>query len=255
MILKFLKYHRWTIVVFFTILFRPQIMSAIRHELVLPFTAKSKYCQRQQPPVRLAAMTTDSDDDDGCGDDGSCEEEDNEYYDTSGSDDSGCNDDGSCESESYETDEDYDDDSGCNDDGSCESDSYDATYDDETYSDDGCDCSGGGTVGSDVPSSGYYNGSLRLSFTLNFDARVSLYITDNSGSVLKYIVSSYSKMDAGLYYYSWNGEYGNSQFIIPGNYQVVLETDLPRQIVKKSFSYSASHGFSVNGSSQNTIDF
>lgn len=231
-------------------------MSAIRHEWVLPLTATPKRCQNQHPPVRLAVMTTDSDDDDGCGDDGSCEEEDNEYYDTSDSDDSGCNDDGSCESESYESDEDDDDDSGCNDDGSCESDSYDATYDDDDrYSDDGCDCSGGGTVSSDGPSSGYYNGSLRLSFTLNFDARVSLYITDNAGSVLKSIVPSYSKMDAGLYSYSWNGEYGNGQFMTPGNYQAVLETDLPRRVVKKSFSYSDAHGFSVNGSSQNTIDF
>ncbi|MBX7152569.1 hypothetical protein K1X84_13085 [bacterium] len=235
MILQFLKYHRWTIVVFFTILFRPQILSAIRHECVLPFMIQSQHCQRLQPPVRLAVMTTDSDDDDGCGDDGSCEEEDNEYYDTDASDS---------------------DDSGCNDDGSCENDSYDATYDDdETYSDDGCDCSGGGTVSSDVPPSGYYNDILHLSLTLNNNAKVSLYIVDNSGTVLKYIIPSHSDFNAGLYTYSWDGEYRNGQFVVPGSYQAVFEADVPRKIVKRSFTYSASHGFSVNGSSQNTIDF
>ncbi len=226
---KTLFAYRLTIIVFFMIIFRPHILSFIRKDIL-----SEKKCPAKINQASLFISEDDSDD--GCSDeDDSCDD---------GSDDS------------Y-GEEDYNDDEGCSDDDeSCESaddSSYD-TYDDDEYYDDGCSCGGETVVTSDNPPVSFFNSSISISITSSNTDIWDLYIETAGGSVTKTIFK-----DAylhGTHYETWDGYYGQNQFISEGTYWVVLKSKTTTKITdRKSFYYSGSHGFQIDNSTENRLYF
>ena len=187
-------------------------------------------------PVVNAGLVRSTESDDGCGDDGSCTEEDDSETDTE---------------------EDYSADEGCNDDGGCETedDSY-YTESDDPYSDDGCSCAGETAVTSSGSTNSYYfNSTLRIK--LNISGTVGtykLYVNDSAGNVLITFFRN-TMFGNGVYYYSWDGNYGQGQFVSQGYYKVVFEAERsPYSRFEKNFYYSTVHGFEVDGTAGNVAE-
>lgn len=281
-IFTWIRNHKFTILVFFLILFRPQILAAIRIHVIKP-VEKSLHHHRakkfQKPAIQCKQHTArrhdgyhfqvaafirmasrdDENNDDGCSDGGDCNSDNSEYYQTDTSND-GCADDGSCDSGSDQSSDNYNSndnsDDGCSDsnDESCASDNS-STYDQAPYdnSDDGCDCSGGGVVGSSSGSVNdhFYNSTVIGRVTTSY--YFNLYVTDASGNILIYLARNTSVN--GSFPFSWDGYYGQNQFVTGGTYLFVLETaGSPHRSTSKSFTYSSQYGFQVGGTTGIIVD-
>lgn len=264
---KFLWRNKYTLLMFFLILFRPHIMKAIRHS-VLPYENKSsvhKKFERAQTKKRGHSMKIRKasfvflsvDEDDGCSDDEGCDsEEDSEYYDGGSASDDGCSDDEGCETEAdggYSGDDTSDD--GCSDDDDgCESSS---SYEYNDYEDDSCDdgCSCGGETVTGGGNS-FFNPNLRVQFTLSQASGVQVTVKDNYDLTLATLVNS-SWLSANFHSYLWDGSYGGNHFITHGSYTAVLRLSRGHYVynVSGAFTYNNIHGFQVNGSSGYVIDF
>lgn len=238
-----IRHNYIPILIFLLMLFRPQIMFWIRHEITRPLQNYfGSSCVRSESGddikvVKAGFVHSEDSDDEGCGEDGSCS-----------SDDSGENDDSG---------EDYSDDEGCNDDGSCDNgdDSY-YSEEDTSNEDDGCSCSGETVVtSSEADNSYYYNGTLQIKLTItSTNHYYRLFITDPAGRVAVTLFNKTS-FGRGVYYFSWDRNYGNDEYAAAGYYKVVLETEYaPFVRREQSFYFSSVHGFQVNGTSSNVVE-
>lgn len=277
------KRHRWTLLVFLFLVFRPHITAAIRNHVVIPFKKHILHDHRTMPSKKLLkpkaelsvhyagiVLLNDTGDteDDGCSDeDGDACSTESEYYETENdTEDDGCSDeeDDSCESSDEESDDsDYSEDDGCSDDEGCESDDEDTYSSDDSdyYEDDGCSCQGETVVYSDDTPENYYNSTLRVHFSVyTGGADWTIRIEDTYGKTL-YTMMRIDNVASGNYSYSWSGDYydgaiGQSRFILPGSYYVVLQRrDGSIYQSKKSFTYNSKNGFQVDGLNINEINF
>jgi hypothetical protein len=251
----FLRSNKYTLLIFFITLFRPQIMNALRHT-VLP--AQEKAAHQTMPKkqtfqydhaikIHKAGFLLSGND--GCSDDdddGCDSEEDSEYYDNTSSSD-GCSDeDDGCETSSSSDDNYYGDDG----------------------NDDGCYC-GGETVISDgsggyggTPDN-YFNPNLRIQFTLSHVSNIHLTIKDVSLNCTIAMIVNSTTLPANFHSYLWDGEYNynsfitNQKYIPPGNYTAVLRLTRNNYEfnVSRGFTYSDYHGFQVDNTSGYVIDF
>lgn len=235
------------LIIFWILLFRPQILFWIRHEVINPLQKKyshsqtdSFYCAKPghliTPVMNAGIIRTSESEDDGCGGGGSC------------SDDSDSEDD---------TEEYYSNDEGCNDDGSCETeeDSY-YVEEDNSYRDDGCSCTGETMVTSSGSNSNYYfYSTLQIKLIITGTATShKLYIADSAGNVMITFFRNAS-FGNGVYYYDWDGNYGINQFVNVGYYKIVFETEaLPYVRHELGFYYSSQHGFEVNSTAGNVAE-
>jgi hypothetical protein len=233
--------------IFCFMLFRPQILFWLRTDVIRPVQkhfhhspSRPYKCMKSGnsavPVVNAGLVRSDDSDDDGCGDDGSC-------TDDSGSDTG--------------TDEDYSSDDGCNDDGSCENEDDSYYQEDDSDNGDGCSCAGETVVtSSGTDNSYYYNSSLQIKLNINSPAvSCKLYITNSAGNtVVTYFRNT--TFGRGLYYYSWEGDYDNGQFAGAGYYKAVFESEgSPYFRHEQNFYYSSEHGFEVNGTAGNILEF
>ena len=236
------------ILIFLFMLFRPQIMYFLRHHVFKPIGERwslspeeslkcNKHLDTKLTVMKAGFVRTDDSDDDGCGDDGGS-----------------CSEDSDSDSKSNE---DYSGDEGCNDDGSCETEdnSYYAE-DDDSYEDDGCSCAGETVVtSSQTDNSYYYNSALQIKLTITSTTNYyRLFILDPAGRVAVTLFSR-TAFGHGVYYFSWDGNYGNDEYATAGYYKVVLETEYaPFVRRERSFYFSSAHGFQVNGTSSNVVE-
>ncbi len=238
---RLVRHNYVSFLIFFFMLFRPQIMFWVRHELIRPLFGhgcETGSCKKVSGPATVmeAGLVLSDDDDEGCGDDGGSCSEDNESDEDTG--------------------EDYSDDEGCNDDGSCgsEDDSY-YTEEEETYEDDGCSCSGETVVTSTDTENSYYNGTLQIKLTIRSSTNYyRLYISDPSGRTAVTIFSR-TALGHGTYYFSWDGVYDTDEVTAGGYYKVILETEYAPYVRReRNFYYSSKHGFQVDGTSSNVVE-
>jgi hypothetical protein len=234
------------ILIFLFMLFRPQIMFLLRHNVIKPIGDRSTFTpvelmkcninlDKKLPVVKAGLVRPDDSEDDGCGDDGGS-----------------CNEDSDSDSKS---DEDYSGDEGCNDDGSCETEDNSYYVDENnSYEDDGCSCAGETVVTSSETDS-YYNSALQIKLT--FTSTTNYYrltILDPAGRVAVTLFSN-TAFGHGVFYFSWDGNYGNDEYAAAGYYKVVLETEYaPFVRREQNFYFSSTHGFQVNGTSSNVVE-
>lgn len=222
------------------VLFRPQIMGAIREHIIRPALRTydqnvlgRTYCPvnrkkakpKSQSVVQASLAWRADDDGDGCSDDEGCETEDDSYY----------GDEEGCEDES------------------------DHTYnEDPYYADDGCSCDGSNINGSGGGSpDNFFNTHLGMQYVLNETADVVLSVEDMNGTRLIRLRSD-ARVGPGTYRYPslWDGHYGSGRMISPGTYAAVLEWTWPRPLVRREFfTYSAAHGFQVGGGRSSMVIF
>ncbi len=239
-----IKSYRLSLLVFFLLAFRPQLVVGFRRHVLVPaieaFMVKKK--SHGHSPLLQRCEHRPSEDD-GCGDDdeGCSSENDSEYYRDDAESD-GCSDeDDSCAEPSSDS---YDEPSdGCADDGSCAESNTDYAYDEGTYSDDGCSCTGESVVGSaPVTVSTYTQLSIRLEFARAHET--DLRITDVQDGLVAKLTSGTTILGAGFYYYSWDGK-DMSGLISPyGTYIVVLRLDRLHTLTQR-FTFSKERGFLV----------
>lgn len=240
--LRFLRRHNIPIFIFLFMLFRPQILFYIRHEwirsdknTIVPPALNGDENQRSkksaEPVAHAGFFRSDDSDEDGCGDDGSCSED-------QGSD-------GALE-------EDYSGDDGCS---GCESES-DPYYtgEEQPSNDDGCSCAGETVVTSSNTYS--YNGTLRIILNMTaIGSSYKLYITDAAGKTL-FTFFTNTTFGNGVYEYRWNGYDSGGRIIDEGYYKAILETEnAPYVRREKVFYYSTTRGFEVGDASEPVIEF
>lgn len=236
---RFIRQNSVILIIFFFMLFRPQIMFWLRNEVINPLQKRffhieksAKKCEypRNSAPVIHAGFIRTAEEDDGCGDDGSCSEDD--------------------ESEDN-TKEDYSEDEGCNDDGSCETED-DSYYADEesSYEDDGCSCSGETVVTSTGSDNSYYfNSTLQIILHIRSTGSYKMFISD-CGGTNRFTIFRNTSYGNGDYYFSWNGYDTNDQLVNEGYYKVIFESESSPYVRREqNFYYSSANGFQVNGTS------
>lgn len=233
---RFIRQNSVILIIFFFMLFRPQIMFWLRNEVINPLQKRffhietgSKKCVKKSAPVIHAKFIRSAEEDDGCGDDGSCSEDD----------------------DSEDNTEDYSEDEGCNDDGSCETED-DSYYADEesSYEDDGCSCSGETVVTSTGPDNSYYfNSTLQIILHIRSTGSYKMFISD-SGGTNRFTFFRNTSYGNGDYYFSWNGYDTNDQLVNEGYYKVIFESESSPYVRREqNFYYSSANGFQVNGTS------
>ncbi len=259
--LKVIAAYRLTLIVFLLITFRPHVLGFIRREVL----NDRKVCTSKVHTTHIASFITDEPGedygDDGCSDDDeSCSSStDNSYYED-GTTDDGCSDeDDSCDDTSSDDDSyDYSSDDGCSeDDESCSS-ADDDPYDEDQseYADDGCACEGATVINSDVnPPVIFYNSTVQLNMTFaNSSGPWSLKIENSSSEVLAVLFSN-TTFGNRSFNTSWDGYYGNGHFIPEGTFYAVLSSTRGHITDKKSFYYTGQHGFQVDATSSNILEF
>ncbi len=256
--------HKWTVLVFLLVLFRPQLSAGLRNA-VHGIKGPAR-CERHTVPFRfsssgplqtfrMAGLSRRSDDEDGCSGDGACaSEEDWDAYEGDTDDGGGCGDgEQGCGAEDNGSSSTAEDD-GCNDDGSCEA-SEETNGEEAYYADDGCSCGGETVVGTGAQSA-FHNTTLVIVFTLQRSAVIHLAVETSDFHPIAVLVQQDS-LARGAHRYPWSGVCGNGQVIQPGSYAVVLELSeagRSRRSVR-SFTYSAVNGFQVDGTLEYTVDF
>lgn len=237
---NWIRSNRLTLLVFFILAFRPQILYGFR---IYILRHAVRVFQQPSRPATIVLCTTSSDEDDGCGDDddGCVTEDESEYYSDNSSSDGCTDEDDSCaEPADDEADKPSD---GCSDDGSCAAES-DASYeyDDTYYADEGCLCTGESVVGGPpAPTIPKYS-TLEIQFQFSQTHEAELRITDLSNQTLVILTPGQTFYGSGSYWFSWNGNLPDGQWAGYGSYRAVLTLDRVRTI-SRSFTYSEERGF------------
>lgn len=224
-------------------LFRPQIMFWLRNEVIKPvqkrwfhIEAGSKKCSKNSAPVIQAGFIRTTNEGDGCGDDGSCSEDDDTEDDA----------------EVY-----YSEDEGCNDDGSCETEDDSYYADEETsYADDGCSCSGETVVTSTGTEGNYYfNSTLQIKLNLHSSTGLYKMFIADAGENNRFTFFTNTSFGSGVYYFSWDGYDEADQLVSEGYYKVIFDSQRPPYVrLEQNFYYSPTYGFQVNGTSGYTVE-